>query len=664
LPAVDNVADRLLKLKPPDPPDTGILGVRFEHFVLRPEGKAKRPLDIVSRLRGEPRFKFTIDGSPEVRIPVSDDDGAILNGDLLTTWAWGRNADVNYREEAQWIRQGQRLDALLARLPSSGNPRRDAAAVIGDWWFRLVRVERDAQGLTLVFEARESALMRDLYGPHKQERTPSMTRIKYCGWRAIAAGVHPWIPEQGIFIGTDPKDPQEKTAKTGDREMPKTATVNGTRVTPQQRKDMTTALQEAFRLRAPDRAIICMLCAGTGESTWRRSAVSPSGQHKGIFQSNQIPPDQVALQARHFLIGGRSFKAGGAIQMVRENPNMPVGDIAGAVEISGRGNEYYGKFTQEAVRNFKLWGGTVATSEGAERYEEKPYQFEQGKDENAWDCTGRLMREIDGRRFIRAGRVWICTDKYLFAQKPSFAMALEKPGAEAITGVSDIGFEIDLYGKDLVAEVRATVRVSRWAVLPGQVVTLADELGPASGKWLVHTYEREFTDSEAVVTLRKPVKTKPEPSAGFNRRGGTNRPDPDRVRKWRTLKNATPKDIIDKVVLPIARKNGINITAAQVAAANARHGPTVSGGRSDHQGPPSERWAADISNGSSPTKQMDALAKELAEEFGIPGGPYVFPAGASVNTESGFRFQLIYRVSGQQNGGNHQNHVHFGARNA
>lgn len=114
------------------------------------------------------------------------------------------------------------------------------------------------------------------------------------------------------------------------------------------------------------------------------------------------------------------------------------------------------------------------------------------------------------------------------------------------------------------------------------------------------------------------------------------------------------KAIIDSVAIPLARKNGINATAASVAAANRRHSPvTLTGGRSDHSGPPAERWAADLSNGSSPTPQMDALAADIARAFDIPWDG----SGAQSVTHNGIRYQLIYR---SLVGGNHFNHVHIG----
>lgn len=126
----------------------------------------------------------------------------------------------------------------------------------------------------------------------------------------------------------------------------------------------------------------------------------------------------------------------------------------------------------------------------------------------------------------------------------------------------------------------------------------------------------------------------------------------------------TPKEIIDNVALPIASDLGFDSTPESVEAANAAHGPTVTGSRSDHQGPPDEAWAADISNGQSPTPEMDKLAQSLAECFGLPpehwegnlndGRDNQCNSNVSKN---GYRIQLIYRTSC---GGNHYNHVHIG----
>lgn len=119
--------------------------------------------------------------------------------------------------------------------------------------------------------------------------------------------------------------------------------------------------------------------------------------------------------------------------------------------------------------------------------------------------------------------------------------------------------------------------------------------------------------------------------------------------------HGTPRRIITRVVLESQGLGFPHMTPQYVAAANARHGPTISGNRSDHQGPGNVAWAADISNASHPTPQMDRFAERIAGWFGIPWGG----SGLVNHTASGYRFQLIYRTDA---GGNHYNHIHIGIR--
>lgn len=121
--------------------------------------------------------------------------------------------------------------------------------------------------------------------------------------------------------------------------------------------------------------------------------------------------------------------------------------------------------------------------------------------------------------------------------------------------------------------------------------------------------------------------------------------------------SGTPKEVIDKTALEIAHTIDFkDITPESVKAANAAHSQlTSSRNPSDHKGPPDVAWAADISNGSSPTPEMDKLAKQLAECFGVK-----WSGSGLVNAEKdGYRIQLIYRTL---EGGNHFNHVHIGVR--
>lgn len=117
----------------------------------------------------------------------------------------------------------------------------------------------------------------------------------------------------------------------------------------------------------------------------------------------------------------------------------------------------------------------------------------------------------------------------------------------------------------------------------------------------------------------------------------------------------TPEQIVNRVVA-YAHDNGFPaVTADTVRTANAIHGATVSGTRSDHQGPPDYAWAADISNGSTPTREEDTLARTLATAFDLtwPG------AGLGSGGNNEYRVQLIYRTC---DGGDHFTHVHIGIR--
>ncbi len=72
-----------------------------------------------------------------------------------------------------------------------------------------------------------------------------------------------------------------------------------------------------------------------------------------------------------------------------------------------------------------------------------------------------------------------------------------------------------------------------------------------------------------------------------------------------------PKELVDRVVIPLAQKHKIQISVASVVSANARHGPTKGGNRSDHQGPPNESWAADMSNGGTTTPRYTKYFSQI-----------------------------------------------------
>lgn len=126
-----------------------------------------------------------------------------------------------------------------------------------------------------------------------------------------------------------------------------------------------------------------------------------------------------------------------------------------------------------------------------------------------------------------------------------------------------------------------------------------------------------------------------------------------------TVMGKDPRSIINKTVLPLARKHHMRTgrNAAMVAIANAAHGPTVNGNRSDHQGPPRVAWAVDMSDGVMTGNEM-ALAHDIANLFHIDVPDQL--NGIYEATWGGFRYQLIHGC--KDCGGDHTNHVHFGIR--
>ena len=93
----------------------------------------------------------------------------------------------------------------------------------------------------------------------------------------------------------------------------------------------------------------------------------------------------------------------------------------------------------------------------------------------------------------------------------------------------------------------------------------------------------------------------------------------------------------------IGRRNGLTVTSAKRSWGNTG---------SDHHTSQRRSFAADMSNGTSPTPQMDRTAQVIAAACGHSGWK-----GGLLNVQAnGYRVQLIWRYP------NHYNHVHVGVR--
>ena len=96
----------------------------------------------------------------------------------------------------------------------------------------------------------------------------------------------------------------------------------------------------------------------------------------------------------------------------------------------------------------------------------------------------------------------------------------------------------------------------------------------------------------------------------------------------------------------IAQRNGLVVTSLKRSSGSTG---------SDHHMSQSRAFAADLSNGSSPTPQMNRTCAQIARALGHPE----FSAGILNVVHGSIRIQMLYKT---MVGGNHFNHVHVGAR--
>jgi hypothetical protein len=230
-----------------------------------------------------------------------------------------------------------------------------------------------------------------------------------------------------------------------------------------------------------------------------------------------------------------------------------------------------------------------------------------------------------------------------------------------------ISWDVTVDNREIASEMRLDLVCDPMEFRAGEVFKLVG-FGPAStvttvklpGRWLIEDVTRNRADVFSSFTLKQPERAKPEPAG----ERGTLQDDPSAGEDVA----GTPKNIIDTIVVPIAQGLGFEVTPESITAANGVHAQnTTTGNKSDHKGPPSQAWAADISDSSSPSPRMDKLAKALLDRFDAPVKNVAHPDATSglqqgnlVSWESdGYRFQLIYRTT---EGGNHYNHVHIGIK--
>jgi hypothetical protein len=440
-------------------------------------------------------------------------------------------------------------------------------AQLDGWWFRLVKMAKQGDDMVFTFEDRDVAWLRAKKGPRKAASRARTTRGEYIlrlirsvKQRRIHTGIYQLHVKRAIAKITEEEKKRKSRAarKAREKQNDKQDDAGGgfspgdwkkLGVQKGQLENIAVFLTECDLLGATDRPRLAGLVSGFGESNWSKAAVDHVyGTHKGVFQSDQIPPDQLDVQSHHFLVGGRSFLAGGAIGYAKANPGASPGAIALAVEISdASGAPFYDKFRGKADKILAAWekgsGGTTGgqdASTSAKQYY-KRYEFKVDKDENYWDAIQRMADEVKWRAWMQDGIFFFWPETALFKQPAQFrikehdSMLVEqtvpgnpkpkKTGVFDIVYCSNIDFDWD-YRKE-VARVTATCRDRSLTGFNVGIVGVIEDLGPLSnrkaneGRWLLFSRTRDLFSKESTLTLQQPMMPRAEPRSELATRGGS-----------------------------------------------------------------------------------------------------------------------------------------------
>jgi hypothetical protein len=463
--------------------------------------KSKVKFDSVDRVQ-DISVTRTVEGASTVVVTLIDTDRAILRSGLLNS----------------------KLDIDLNGL-----------------WFRLVKVEKMGDILSLTFEDREIALLRtynklklahrskvtraefinNLINEVKEEDIPvvipqlhtvqAIQVTKDIGFGTETVDKTPGIPED-INTAQDLHRHNEATAATAN--FPH-LTVKGDSASRSQIETANIILQTGSSMGVRRKLLVCAIMTAIVESSITNL---PYGDldSLGVFQQRASWGSvterlDVATSARKFF--------NKAVLRDNEVPNATYGLICQEVQVSAFPDRYetYKPEAEVFVQAFGIPGGdNPSGTAGANNsfgvdQTGADYIFYRGipqdagktwKKENSWDCIQRLASEVQVRAFFVSGVFYYITEDELFSSKPVAIIGEYAEGVEGLDGDYD-------QGKGS-GQVTLTCRVGTWLVPPGALITLID-MGPWNGRWLVNDFQRSLFSSKATITLKKPRPKLPEP---------------------------------------------------------------------------------------------------------------------------------------------------------
>jgi hypothetical protein len=407
------------------------------------------------------------------------------------------------------------------------------------YWWRLVKVSKSGDALTLTFEDRDVAYLRQHAKPRKAFRN-KVTRAEFIrqlvrevGQRPAKKGRKPtWNTKRITFVcpeltnvqpigngeGTDAPAKRTSSGRDGNRHpgihRQASLTVKGARATPEQRRNGERVLDVADELGAGPKATLALMEAVIVESQIRNLSYGLDDSI-GILQLRTslhgvATASSIEKSVHAFLTKGFTGK-GGAIALARKNPSWSAARVAQEVQGSGV-PDAYGKVAGEAREWVEAYGGasgsdTGGTAAGDSSRAKKKYAFrrgEPGKPEDSWTAIQRLADEVQWRAFMDRGRLFYVSDDWLRRQKPRFIIS------EDDDGIDEINFDIDS-GK-VSSDVTVTAHAKTFQVPVGCVVQVKG-CGIANGRYLAKSVRQSIYDYACEITLSAPTPKLDEPEA-------------------------------------------------------------------------------------------------------------------------------------------------------
>jgi len=391
-------------------------------------------------------------------------------------------------------------------------------------WYRLASFQKNEEELTLEFEDRIVAFLKSHTKPISASRAHT-TRAEFIG-RMVrevrATKIRYFCPElhrkqpiegqggvEGYTVDKKTGKRRYKSKKRSERERKAelsgglltstTIKVKGVEATKSQLQILEEILDTGSEMSANRKVLISSIMCVIQESDV--SILHDPATGEGPF--SQIPADgwpggsDVPSDARAY------FKE--AINNDKANPSLTLAELVQSVQKSGAGASHYAPWRQEAEEILKEYGEKGIAAQHGGTYT-KEYDFHRGPpdgptNENSWEASERLAKEVNWRRFVVGNTFYFVQDHDLIHRKPTAEIDEDTEGIESINGTVDAGIPVN----EAVVKCRAT----RWWAPPGSVIKVKNT-GPLNGRWLVFNIHRDLFSEETEVKLHQPEAAKPE----------------------------------------------------------------------------------------------------------------------------------------------------------